>query len=58
MQLRTQHFLQVDVVIVVLIIAFLLVLGRLAAETNGASRLLKKSGALGLEYCVVSIVEG
>ena len=37
MQLRTQHFLQVDVVIVVLIVAFLLVLGRLAAETNGAT---------------------
>ena len=34
MQLRTQHLLQVDVVIVVLIVAFLLLLGRLAAETS------------------------
>ena len=36
MQLRTRHFLQVDVVIVVLIVAFLLLLGRMAAETSGA----------------------
>jgi opacity protein-like surface antigen len=36
MQLRTQHYLQVDVGIVVLIVAFLLLLGRLAAETSGA----------------------
>jgi len=35
MQLRTQHFLQVDIVIVVLIVAFLLLLGGLAAETSG-----------------------
>jgi hypothetical protein len=36
MQLRTQHFLQLDAVIVVLIAAYLLLLGRLAAQTSGA----------------------